>query len=42
MTRATLGNMRKTSYIGGYNPNQVQNPYSIQTDHGQEDISWLL
>jgi hypothetical protein len=42
MTRATLGNMSKTNYIGGYNSNQVQNPYSIKTDHGQEDITWLL
>jgi hypothetical protein len=42
MTRATLGSMSKTNYIGGYNSNQVQNPYSIQTDHGQEDIKWLL
>ena len=42
MTRATLGNMSKTNYIGAYNSNQVKNPYSIQTDHGQENISWLL
>jgi hypothetical protein len=42
MTRATLGNMSKTNYIGGYNSNQVQNPYSVKTDHGQEDITWLL
>ena len=42
MTRAALGNMSKTTYIGGYNNNQVKNPYSIQTDHGSEDIRWLL
>jgi hypothetical protein len=42
MTRATLGNMSKTNYIGGYNNNHVKNPYSIQTDHGFEDIKWLL
>jgi len=42
MTRATLGNMSKTSYIGAYNPNQVKNPYSLQTDKGMEDISWIL
>jgi hypothetical protein len=42
MTRATLGNISKTNYIGGYSSNQVQNPYSIKTDHGQEDITWLL
>ncbi len=42
MTRATLGNMSKTNYLGGYNSNKPRNPYSIQTDHGQEDIKWLL
>jgi len=42
MTRATLGNMSKTNYIGGYNSNQMKNPYSIQTDGGMEDIKWLL
>jgi hypothetical protein len=42
MTRAALGNMKKSTYIGGYSSNQIQNPYSIQTDHGHEDISWLL
>jgi hypothetical protein len=34
--------MKKSTYIGGYSSNQIQNPYSIQTDHGHEDISWLL
>jgi len=42
MTRAALGNMSKANYIGGYNNNQMKNPYSIQTDYGQEDIKWLL
>jgi hypothetical protein len=42
MTRATLGNMSKVSYIGSYNTNQVKNPYLVQTDKGMEDISWIL
>jgi hypothetical protein len=42
MTRAALGSMTKTNYLGGYNNNQMKNPYSIQTDYGQEDIKWLL
>jgi hypothetical protein len=42
MTRATLGNMGKTSYIGAYNTNQLKNPYIIKTDNGSEDIKWLL
>jgi hypothetical protein len=45
MTRATLGNIGKSTYVGGYNVisnNKVQNPYSIKTNGGQEDISWLL
>ena len=42
MTRATLGSMSKTNYIGGYNSNQVQNPYQIKTEGGFEDIKWLL
>jgi hypothetical protein len=42
LTRATLGNMTKSTYIGAYSPNSVQNPYSIQTEHGMEDIKWIL
>jgi hypothetical protein len=42
MTRATLGNMSKSTYIGVYNPNAPKNPYTIQTDGGFEDIKWLL
>jgi hypothetical protein len=42
MTRATLGNMTKNTYTGGYSSNQMKNPYSVQTDFGQEDIKWLL
>jgi hypothetical protein len=42
MTRAMLGNMSKSTYVGAYNQNQIKNPYSIQTDKGMEDISWLI
>jgi len=42
LTRATLGSMTKSTYIGAYSPNSVQNPYSIQTEHGMEDIKWIL
>jgi hypothetical protein len=42
LTRATLGSMKKTNYIGGYSANQVQNPYSMETKGGSEDINWLL
>jgi hypothetical protein len=42
MTRAALGSMSKSTYIGAYNSNGIQNPYSIQTDKGMEDIKWLL
>jgi len=41
-SRATLGNMKKVSYNGGYNPNQVKNPYQIETKYGTEDFSWIL
>lgn len=42
MTRAALGNISKTTNVGVYNPNQIKNPYDIQTDKGIEDIRWLL
>jgi hypothetical protein len=42
LTRATLGSMKKTNYIGGYSSNQVQNPYSMETKDGIENINWLL
>jgi len=42
LTRAMLGNMSKSTYVGAYNRNNIPNPYSIQTDHGSEDISWIL
>jgi len=43
MTRATLGSITKTSYIGAYNTNGKNNPYQIDNPYGgKEDISWLL
>ena len=42
MTRATLGNMSKSTYVGAYNLNAPKNPYQIKTDGGFEDIRWLL
>jgi hypothetical protein len=42
LTRATLGGMKKTNYLGGYSANQIQNPYSMETKGGNEDINWLL
>ena len=42
LTRATLGNVQKSSYIGGYNTNNIPNPYSMETRDGVENINWLL
>jgi hypothetical protein len=42
MTRAALGNITKNTYVGAYNPNNVANPYSMNTKYGQENINWLL
>ena len=42
MTRAALGSMSKSNYIGGYNGQNAQNPYTIKTEGGFEDIKWLL
>jgi hypothetical protein len=47
LTKQTLNNIsvNRTPYMGGYGsgtPNQYANPYSIQTEHGKEDISWLF
>jgi hypothetical protein len=43
MTRATLGGITKTSYIGAYNSNKANNPYQIDNPYGgKEDIKWLL
>ena len=43
-SRATLNNIssNRVQYQGGYNPNQIQNPYIQQIGDRQEDISWLL
>ena len=42
--RAALGNIQKstTSYQGGYSGNQLDNPYKMDVDGNQEDISWLF
>ena len=43
MTRATLGNISKTTYIGAYSSNTNKNPYEIDNPYGgKEDITWLL
>jgi len=42
MTRATLGSIKKNTYAGAYNPNNVANPYMMETKYGQENINWLL
>ena len=43
MTRATLGNMSKSNYIGGYSGAKSNNPYEIENPYGgKEDITWLL
>ena len=43
MTRATLGGMTKTTYIGAYGTKNGKNPYQIDNPYGgKEDISWLL
>jgi len=43
-TRNALNSItvNRTSYQGGYFSTGADNPYSIDTDHGKEDISWLL
>ena len=43
MTRATLGNMSKSTYVGAYSATGTKNPYEIDNPYGgKEDISWLL
>jgi hypothetical protein len=43
MTRATLGGMTKTTYVGAYGGNKDKNPYQIDNPYGgKEDIKWLL
>jgi len=43
MTRATLGGMNKTTYVGAYGTKNGSNPYQIDNPYGgKEDIKWLL
>ena len=43
MTRATLGGMSKSTYVGAYGANQNTKPFEIQNPYGgKEDIKWLL
>ena len=45
LTKESLNNMSvtRTAYQGSYgNNNKVQNPYSIDTKNGKENIDWLL
>jgi len=44
LTRATLNHFSKgnSTFSGVYNPNNIPNPYSIETGNGSEDIKWLL
>jgi len=43
-SRAALNNMsvNRVQYQGGYNSNQIPNPYMQQIGDRQEDISWLI
>jgi len=43
LTKATLSNIsRPSQYQGAYFASGKDNPYFMPTDHGREDISWLL
>ena len=44
LTRNALNNItvNRSQYQGGYFSKGADNPYHISTDHGKEDISWLL
>jgi len=44
LTRASLGGISSTRNNGGMSrlPNGVQNPYQIETQHGVEDLTWML
>ena len=42
MTRAALGSIKKNTTVGAYSPNNIQNPYILETKYGQENINWLL
>jgi hypothetical protein len=43
-TRNALNNItvNRSSYQGGYFSTSADNPYHMKTDHGGEDISWLI
>jgi hypothetical protein len=45
ITKSSLNNMsvNRTPYQGSYGgTSQVRNPYSLDTEHGKENINWLL
>jgi len=42
MTRAALNNMAKTTTVGAFNANNIQNPYLQQMGGQKEDLRWLL
>ena len=45
LTRESLNNIQvnRTAYQGSYgNHDKIKNPYEIDTDHGKENINWLL
>jgi hypothetical protein len=44
MSKAALNSIstNKVSWKGGYNANNVDNPYTQEINGKQEDISWLL
>jgi hypothetical protein len=43
MTRATLGGMSKSTYVGAYGANYNTKPFEIKNPYGgKEDIKWLL
>ena len=45
LTRESLNNIQvnRTAYQGSYgNHDKIRNPYEIDTDHGKENINWLL
>ncbi len=44
LTKQTLNNMtvNRTAYQGAYFSKGIDNPYHVDTNRGQEDISWLI
>ncbi len=42
MTRAALSNMTKTTTVGAFNANNIQNPYLQEMGGQKEDLRWLL